>query len=404
MNQSNPLDLARTAFFEGNAHYEALRFPEAFESFTVALSHAPDRPSILLNLGVTMVRLHRFKDAIPILESALASEENSSDGWAALALAFSELALWPQCIPVCEKLFALGTEQLSIHLLYGRSLTSVGQIEEAKSAYRQALQLDSTCADAWYQLADLLREQGDISNAITSYQQALSLGAEPELVNYMLAAMNKSGEVLQPPRIYVQNLFDQYADDFEQHLVGQLGYCGHRVLIEQLPDACPSRFLSVLDLGCGTGLCAPLLRPKALHLSGIDLSTAMIEKSRGTGLYDDLFASDVHDYLSQANTHFDLVVAADVFIYVGELDKVFASLGKTMVNGGWLAFTVEPSVDGSNVQLLPSLRYGHSDAYIQALALRHNFVVHTQKVAPIRIHEGLPLMGHYWYLRHGISS
>jgi predicted TPR repeat methyltransferase len=403
MNQSNPLDLARTAFFEGNAHYEALRFPQAFESFTVALSHAPDRPSILLNLGVTMVRLQRFKDAIPILESALASEENSSDGWAALALAFSELALWPQCIAVCVKLFALGTTQLSIHLLYGRSLTSIGQIEEAKSAYRHALQLDSTCADAWYQLADLQREQSDIPNAITSYQQALSLGADPELVNYMLAAMNKSGEVLQPPRTYVQNLFDQYANDFEQHLVGQLGYCGHTKLIEQLPDACPSRFSSVLDLGCGTGLCAPLLRPKASHLSGIDLSTAMIEKSRGTGLYDYLFASDIHDYLGQANTHFDLVVAADVFIYVGELDKVFALLGKTMVDGGWLAFTVESSLDGSDVQLMPSLRYGHSDAYIQALAQRHSFVVHSKQDAPIRIHEGLPLMGHYWYLRHAIG-
>jgi predicted TPR repeat methyltransferase len=401
MTSPNPLDVARTAFFEGVAHFEAGHFSQAHASFSLALDHAPARPSIELNLGVTRVRLGRYTEAIPILESALASEKNSIDGWSALALALSEVALWARCAEACETLFLLGSEQVSLYLLYARSLASIGRLDEAKVAYGKALQLDPQCAEAWYQLADLQREQGDDENALANYKQALTYGADPELVNYMLAALNKSKQVLQPPRAYVQNLFDQYANDFEQHLVGQLGYCGHTVLIEHLPAICPNKFTSVLDLGCGTGLCAAMLRPKSTHLVGIDLSTAMIEKSRENGLYDELAATDVHDFLDQEKRQFDLVVAADVFIYVGELDRLFALLSKRMAKGGWLAFTAEAADNGTGVQLLPSLRYGHSASYIQTLAERHNFVVHTKKDAPIRVHQGVPLMGQYWYLRLG---
>jgi predicted TPR repeat methyltransferase len=395
----NSLDLARSSFIEGIGHFEAERFSQAHASFSLALEHAPGRPSIVLNLGVTLVRLRRFEEAIPTLEKALGLDETSIDGWAALALALSEVSLWARCVQACEKLFLLESKQVSAHLLHARSLANIGRLDDAKIAYGKALQLDKQCAQAWYQLADVQRQQGDSNNAIENYQQALAHGADPELVNYMLAALNKTAAVMQPPRAYVQDLFDQYANDFEQHLVGQLGYCGHTVLVEQLPTTCPSHFSSVLDLGCGTGLCAALLRLKSTHLTGIDLSPAMIEKSRKTGWYDHLVASDAHDYLERETMKFDLVVAADVFIYIGELERLFSLLAERMAIGGWLAFTVELANDGSALQLLPSLRYAHSVEYIQGLAQRHGFSLDSHKLAPIRVHQGVPLMGQYWYLR-----
>jgi predicted TPR repeat methyltransferase len=404
VNPSNNLELARTAFFEGVSHFELERFLEAYASFVRALDYVPGRPSILLNLGVTLVRLCRFSEAIPVLDQALLAEKDSKDGWAALALALSEMSLWSRCVQACEKLFLLKVEQCSLYLLYARSLASVDQPEDAIAAYEKALVVDKNCAEAWYQLANLQREKGDDKNAVFSYNQALATGADAELVQYMLAALHKSAEVLQPPRAYVQNLFDQYANDFEHHLVGQLGYCGHRVLIEQMPTACPDRFNSVLDLGCGTGLCAPMLRPKSLYLSGVDLAPAMIEKSKQTALYDDLHVSDAHEYLSATERQFDLVVAADVFIYVGELEKLFELLTRHMKDGAWLAFTVELPTDGSALQLMPSLRYAHSVQYIQSMAQRHSFQVFSEKQAPIRVHNGLPMMGQYWYLQYQPSS
>ncbi len=404
MNQSNTLDLARTAFFEGVTHFEAGRFFEAHASFALALGYAPSRPSVQLNLGVTLVRLDRFFEAIPVLEQALLFEKESKDGWAALALAFCEMSQWSGCVQACEKIFSLGIEQLSLYLLHARSLASLGQVDAAVSSYKKALTLDRTCAEAWYQLANLQREKGDDKTAIVSYNLALENGADAELVHYMLAAISKSADVSQPPRAYVQNLFDQYANDFEEHLVGQLGYCGHTVLIKQLPSACPDRFASVLDLGCGTGLCAPLLRPRTLCLTGVDLAPAMIEKAKQTTLYDDLVVSEVHDYLSSTVKQFDLVVAADVFIYIGELEKLFALLAKRMTEHAWLAFTVELPTDGNALQLMPSLRYAHSVQYVQAVAQRHSFQVASEKQAPIRVHNGLQMMGQYWYLQYKASK
>jgi predicted TPR repeat methyltransferase len=404
VNPTNHLDLARSAFFEGVSHFESGRFLEAHAAFVRALDYVPDRPSILLNLGVTLVRLCRFSEAIPVLEQALMSEKDSKDGWSALALALGELSIWARCAEACEKLFSLDVEQLALYLLHARSSASIGQMDSAVSSYQRALKLDKSCAEAWYQLGNLQREKGDNENAIASYSEALAHGADVELMHYMLAAINKSANVLQPPRAYVQNLFDQYANDFEEHLVAQLGYCGHTVLIEQLPSECPDSFESVLDLGCGTGLCALLLRPKAKHLTGVDLAPAMIEKSKQTRLYDDLVASEVHDYLSSTEKQFGLVVAADVFIYIGELDKLFALLKPRMPSGAWLAFTVELPTDGSQLQLMPSLRYGHSVQYVQTMAQRHNFQVVSEKQAPIRVHNGLPMMGQYWYMQYLPSS
>jgi predicted TPR repeat methyltransferase len=404
MMQSNALESARVAFFDGVTHFEAQRYSEAHASFLLALTYAPGRPSILLNQGVTLVRLNRFQEAIPVLEVALASEKASADGWAALAFALSEVSRWSQCSQACERLFSLGVQQPSLHLLHARCLANSGRLDAASVACKKALVLDKQSAQAWYQLADLQRDQGNTENAIASYQQALLYGADPELVNYMLASLGSSTKVLQPPRAYVQNLFDQYANDFEQHLVGQLGYCGHKVLIEQLPPNCPTRFSSVLDLGCGTGLCAPLLRPKSMQLFGVDLSPAMIEKSRQIKLYDALTVSDIHDYLADEMTKFDFVIAADVLIYVGELERLFTLLAQRIVVGGWFAFTVETSVDGSEVQLFPSLRYGHSVDYVRTLALRHNFFVERKIDAPLRVHDGVPLLGQYWYLRLASAS
>jgi predicted TPR repeat methyltransferase len=404
MTQSNALELARVAFFDGVTHFEAQRLSQAYAAFSLALTYAPGRPSILLNQGITLVRLNRFEEAIPILEAALDSEKESADGWAALALALSELSLWSQCGQVCERLFALGVHQPSLHLLHARCLANGGLVDEAKVACEKALVLDKQSAQAWFQLADFQRDQGDTKNAIANYQQALLYGADAELVNYMLSSLGRTTKVLQPPRAYVQNLFDQYAHDFEQHLVGQLGYCGHSVLVEQLPPNCPTRFPSVLDLGCGTGLCAPLLRLKSERLFGVDLSPAMIEKSRQTKLYDVLTVNDVRDYLAHEVTKFDFVVAADVLIYVGELERLFTLLSQRMVAGGWFAFTVENSIDGSDVQLFTSLRYGHSADYIRALAVRHNFGIERKVDAPIRVHDGVPLLGQYWYLRYGLEG
>jgi predicted TPR repeat methyltransferase len=205
--------------------------------------------------------------------------------------------------------------------------------------------------------------------------------------------------LVNAPAAYVEKLFDQYADDFEAHLVGQLGYQGHSVLLQHLPAEPGARFERVWDLGCGTGLCGTLIRARADHLVGVDLSSAMVAKSRALGVYDRLHAQELVAFLLQSSEQADLVLAADVFIYVGRLEAVFEALSPRVRQGGWLAFTVEESDPGMAVQLHPSLRYAHALPYLQELAAQHGW--HWARVhhAPLRLDQAQPLMGVYVYLQ-----
>lgn len=427
------IERARVAFFEGVVHFEAQRLPQAHAAFERAYALTPQRPSVLLNLGVTRVRLARYADAVPLLAQAVQAEPQSPDGWAALAVAYFELSQWHMAAPAFERAIEQATEQSSeqateqasektnelanrlaikpatrsgvelvpMQLQYARCLVRLNRTDDAVAAYRRVLTADGQNVEAWYQLGDLLRDQRQIEHAVHSYRQALAYGADEQLIHYILSALGAQAPILRPPRLYVQGLFDQYAADFDEHLLGQLAYQGHSALIEQFPVGALAHFDRVLDLGCGTGLCGALLRHRADWLEGVDLSPAMIAKAALSHHYDRLNTDDIHDYLQADPSSWNWVLAADVFIYVGELDRLFALLAQRLRIGGWLSFTVEASANADGVQLLPSLRYAHSKAYLEALALQHGFGVVRVTDAPIRFDQGQPVMGQYWHLRNG---
>ncbi len=159
----------------------------------------------------------------------------------------------------------------------------------------------------------------------------------------------------------------------------------------------PSPGLSVLDLGCGTGLAGLELRPFAQHLVGSDLSPRMIVRAKQRGIYDELHAEDLLATLARARDA-DLVVAADVFIYVGALEPTFAACARALRPGGLLAFSVEHSPHDDFV-LQATLRYAHADAYLRRLAAAHGFSVERTAPSVLRIDSGLPVNGQLFVLR-----
>ena len=399
---SPSLEQAREIFLSGVAHFERGAYEAAHAAFSQALALAPGRASVLLNLGVTAVRLHRHAEAAPLLEQALAADATLGDGWAALGVAQMELGQWQQARPSLENAVRHGAGSASTHLRLGQCLVREGRAEEALAAFETSLALDADLAEAWTQLGHLRRDLQQPDEAARCYRSALARGGDAELHRYYLAALEPGGPVPNAPRHYVQGLFNQYADEFEGHLVGQLRYQGHRVLVEQLPAECPAQFAQVLDLGCGTGLCGAHVRPRAQALWGLDLSPAMLQQARERGIYDQLVEADVVEFLQRDGRAWDLVLAADVFIYVGPLDDVFAALASRVAAAGWLAFTIEEAADGGATdapQLLPSLRYAHSLAYVQALAMRHGFRSVKAHRAPLRWDQQTPVLGQYLYLQ-----
>ncbi|MCO4089948.1 MAG: tetratricopeptide repeat protein [Limnohabitans sp.] len=393
------LEQARQAFLDGVELFERQQFERAASFFERALQLAPGRPSVLMNLGASWVQLGHFERADECLRQALAADDQQCDAWVAWGVTQMALGDWPQALHCHEQARALGADGAGFCLRWGQCLARAGRLPQALQAFGQALAHDPGLAEAWSQRAHVFRDTGQTEQAIADYQRALQLGAEPELHRYYLAALSPQQPVVNAPLAYVEKLFDQYAEDFEAHLVAQLGYQGHSVLLQQLPVEPTRRFERVWDLGCGTGLCGPLVRHRADHLTGVDLSSAMVAKAQSLGVYDSLHAQELVTFLQQNTTQADLVLAADVFIYVGWLEAAFEALSPRMQPGGWLAFTVEESEPGLAVQLHSSLRYAHGLDYLQKLAAQHGWRWVKAHRASLRLDQAQPLMGVFVYMQ-----
>jgi predicted TPR repeat methyltransferase len=392
---------SRELFFEGIGHFQAGRLAEARACFERCQALTPDRPSVLGNLGVTLFRLGHVREALPLLQQATTGEPQFGDAWAALGLAHESQGHWDAAVAALGEALSIVPPSPALWLSLGRSQARLGRNADALHALDRALALDATLADAWSLRGSLQRELKQFDAAAQSYEQAIAHGADRELHAYYLAAVRSDARAAPPPhapRQYVQALFDDYAADFQGHLVQQLGYRGHEVLLKPLVDS-GRRFAQAIDLGCGTGLCGSLLKPSCDTLDGVDLSAAMLEQAKKLGVYRDLVQADIGEYLAAATQRVDLVVAADVLIYVGDPSALFRDVARLLEPDGLFAFTVELPTDGQDLQLLPSLRYAHSEALVRRLAAACGLALDNLRAAPIRHEQGTPVPGLYVTLR-----
>lgn len=391
------LEQARQHFLEGIGHFEAGRLEEARRCFSASLELAPERASVLGNLGITLYHLNEWDEAVAPLRRATAADPNYAEAWISLGLCHEALGQWADAADALERGLALAPGSADLWQICGQCRERSGRVDAALVAFDRALRIDPGAAELWSARGNLLRDLKRLDEAAMCFEKAVALGADPELHAYFLAAVSGSKSPASPPRAYVEGLFDQYSVDFDSHLLDQLQYRGHERLLGPLV-ASGRRYRTVLDLGCGTGLCGPLIAPVADAIDGVDISAAMLEQARALGIYRELVHQDLSAFLADTERRVDLVVAADVFIYVGALDAVFDAVRRILEPGGCFAFTAERAPDTVDFRLLPSLRYAHSESYVRRLAADHGFRVLDLTVAPLRQSQQAPLEALYVYL------
>jgi predicted TPR repeat methyltransferase len=263
---SGTFEQARDFFTQGLAHYQARRYTDAERCFAASAALLPGRVSTLTNLGAVRLKLGKPQDAADVLDEALAREPDNIEALGHRATALAEL----------------------------------GDHRQALECVERVLALDAGLGQAWSLRGQLLKALGRADEAAASFDEAIARGADAELNRYYRAAL--TGDVPPTaPRHYVQSLFDTYAEGFDEHLVQVLHYQAPQVLAQGL-EAMGRRFARALDLGCGTGLCGPLVRPMAKVLHGVDLSATMVQRATGLGVYDQVVQSDLVAYLQQAET------------------------------------------------------------------------------------------------------
>lgn len=265
----------------------------------------------------------------------------------------------------------------------------------AADLFGQVVERVPAWAPGWAALAEARERGGDTAGARTAWTQVLSLDPEARLgaVPHLARLDGRTPAAL--PAGYLRALFDDYAPRFDRHLVEALHYRGPATIVEALDRTVPvRRFRRALDLGCGTGLMGRALQLRVERIDGVDLSPAMIEQARSTGLYADLTAGPLEVALleSDADVH-DLVVAADVLIYLGDLAPVFAGAARAMAAGGVLAFTVQTIAVGAGFVLGPDMRFGHAPDHVNDALVSAGLRPLLFEPRSIRCEKGLAVPG-----------
>jgi predicted TPR repeat methyltransferase len=385
----------------GNALRQLGQPEPALASYARALQLAPASADVLHNQGIALQMLDRHQDALASFDKALALKPGHADAWSARGVSLQQSGRFADAEESYGRALQLKPAFAEGLCNRGTLMQRLGRHEEALADYGLALQARPQYALAHQYRANTLRALGRHEEAIAAYHQALACGADAQhqpYLHYMLATLGAEPAPAAPPAQYVRELFDQYAGHFDEHLVGKLQYRTPQLLVDALRPALPPGQLDTLDLGCGTGLCAPLLAPFSTSLTGVDLSQNMLAEARRRGLYTGLACDDITSYLRHCTQQYDLVAAADVFVYVGELDPVFEGVRAILRPGGVFAFSVEAEAD-AGLTLRPSGRYAHGEAYLRMLAGRHGFEVRELSRHAVRQDRGADVEGYLVVLR-----
>jgi predicted TPR repeat methyltransferase len=338
-------------------------------AYEKALELAPGHPKILNNLGKILHQQGAWARGLELIEQAVRIEPN-------YPLALNNLGV--------------------IH-------SERGDLDLAGKCLEKSVNLDPGNVNTLYNLAGLYNAQNDFIKAQTILNRLLNIDPDHQAARHMLAALSGTTPP-SAPRQYVEETFDKYAHRFDIHLERALGYTAPSALATMVRSTLSTTlpFAAVLDLGCGTGLSGASFREMTKRLVGIDVSAQMLAKAQEKNLYDRLEHDEILAFLERDEEHYDLFIAADVLVYLGDPKPLFPALAARAKKNGFFACSIEQTQDVEGYALLPSGRYAHNPAYLLTCATRAGFTVLVHQPHRIRKENGKWLAGAlYLFIRQG---
>lgn len=354
----------------GNVRQEQGRDQSAAECFERAVALDPSHARAWNNLGVTRQKLGH--DALAAAAYRMALEQDGALVQAVLNLAglASNRGDDAAAASLFERTLALDPSRADAWYALGRARQRLGRHEPAIAAYLSAIENNPALARPYIALGEIAIGRGERTTAETWLRAGLERQPGDPVMVHMLNAV-RGETTLQPPQGYVAAYFDRIAHGFDRHLVRDLDYRVPEALARTagpvLHAFAPAR---VIDLGCGTGLVGAALHSFGAHIVGVDLSAEMLQRAARRAVYARLVKDDVLEELRRTvpgSTH--AILAADVFIYLGDLEAVFEAVARALAPGGLFAFSAEENEIG-DYRLLRSGRYAHAPAYLRTLAAR----------------------------------
>lgn len=417
----------------GTLYFTQGNFSEAIKYYCLALEKHPNFTDVYYNLGLAYTKQNQPENAISAYQSLLEIDPENT----ATCFQLGCLLLQQNQIDAALKYFLLVELRHSNHVETQINLATCylkqGALNQAKIHYLNALELTPGDTQILFNLGVINMQQGHIDNAIQHYQRALQTDAdnfsihnnlgvaflakqhpgfalrhfrealrlqpENKAIQYTVQTLAQDQRLLASPPEYIKNLFDSYADHYDLHLRSGLDYQIPEYLLAAVQKITKrSAALDILDLGCGTGLCGSAFKPLAKSLTGVDLSPNMLEMAAKKNIYDELITDNLQAFLAQKKAAYDLIIAGDVLVYLGELDTLFANIRLAIKAEGLFAFNTEIT-DEADYSMSQSGRFSHQQRYLERLATQHHFkTAHYQKVV-LRLQNNEPVYGHLYVLQ-----
>jgi len=373
------------------------RLEEAEICFDKAIALKPDYTGAYINLALTLRKLNRLEEAEASYKGAIAIKPDCAESHSSLGVTLYELGRLEEAEAIFRQAIVLQSDFSEAHNNLGNTLRGLGRLEEAEACYRQTIALQSAPAEAHYNLGMTLQALGRGEEAGKSYKNAIKVKPDYLEAAHLLASL--TGETTSSaPRVYVENLFDDYASKFDHSLVDKLEYKTPALVIEViLKNHSEGMLGSILDLGCGTGLAGSGIKEYCMNLEGIDLSNKMLDEAREKKIYDRLTHADIVDYLSLEDLNYDYFISTDVFVYFGDLSDVFRLIKSRNRKKGKLVFSTEHT-DKNGFFLEKSGRYSHSKKYIESLCEKFNYTLSYFETVSLRKEKGQFLTGGLYLL------
>jgi len=368
--------------------------PAEIESLRRAVALAPQRPRVRLELAKALARAGNHAEALAAANAVVdmaPADLMALEIAVAIADAAGDLATMQRHL---ERAAALRPNDASIQRALGKCLAERGLHAEAVAHWRAVLALSPDDPLAWGWLGGCLIELDRKEEARDALQRGLELlPGEPSLEFHLAIARGQTPRT--QPKELMQELFDKYAPRFDAELVGALKYRVPRRVADFIKQRSPALDVSILDLGCGTGLLGVYLGPVAGTFVGVDLSAFFFNDTATTEIYTDLRQADVLDELraTPAGTY-DYVTANDVFIYVGDVSEVIPAAYKAIRAGGVLIFSCETAQESEAALVIrPSKRYAHTVSSVQAFCRDAAFESCSIETIELRFERGAPIPG-----------
>ena len=394
-------------YVRGASLLRLARWQEALVCLEQAIGLQPDFIDAM-SARVTVLReLNRLPDALLAADHVLALRPDRADDWNLRGLILFAMQRLDEALTSFERSLSIAPDFPEAIANRATVLLEMNRLEEALAAFDAILAADPGNAIAWNNRGNVHLAMKHLSEAVIDYDHALALRPDFEL-----AADNRGhallglGRATRCPPSFLRRTFDDASLEFEERM-GKLTYRAHLQLRELASRVVPpeARRLRILDLGSGTGLVGDAFKDLSAggRLDGIDLSPRMNDEARKRGIYSRLILGDIETVLTAPMPFYDLVLAADTMIYMGDLGPSFTGVSQCLSPGGFFLFSVEKK-DGEGWEQTSVNRFRHSETYLREQGARAGLLFADLQECVLRYEAGQPVAGLAMAFRKPASS